>query len=479
MMSLLLFLLYLWPRASGTEHPFSIRPHPHHSRHHYSFAMVTNASTVNTATWYLVRGNIAREIPDEETLAFFKGAGDKVIELSMTNFTLAYDISTPLNSRKKFGGDPDSILAAALLKIESLEPYPPVVPWDVIYLGSYINPSVVLWNGRLLLVTGYSWEVGKRSGSRAAITETIEFLWVNYSSTYPFYSKENFLGIPSSSAVNDNQNTAVLPLVTVTSNAQNSSPPSTNSRLLGQDPRVLVVSPDSLIITYTNVHLHTVRMGIAEVKVNRDKNEAFAFHANIFGVLHPPAATNKGHVSEKNWVPFLYNYSSLFFLQSINPLHVVDTKDRRMESGEIFTTTVSLAPKIETIRWDYGAIRGGTPALLIDSVYMAFFHSSRQLDGNPMRTYWMGAYTFTPHPPFKLVGISSFPIIHKPFYDGAWDHISARRIDYCVFPMSFFIDDTDSISKNKTIVLSLGRNDREGWILRLDLNTLLNSLDPV
>ena len=77
------------------------------------------------------------------------------------------------------------------------------------------------------------------------------------------------------------------------------------------------------------------------------------------------------------------------------------------------------------------------------------------------------------HPPFRLLATSPLPIIHDFFYDGAWDPLKNRRIDFCVFPMVISMVNEDEI------MLSLGWQDFQGWIAYFNIRTMLASLDPV
>jgi hypothetical protein len=49
---------------------------------------------------------------------------------------------------------------------------------------------------------------------------------------------------------------------------------------------------------------------------------------------------------------------------------------------------------------------------------------------------------------------------------------SYKVIDFIVFPMGFFYDDT-------YLYLSYGKNDKDGWIVKFNLTGLLDSLKPV
>jgi predicted GH43/DUF377 family glycosyl hydrolase len=166
---------------------------------------------------------------------------------------------------------------------------------------------------------------------------------------------------------------------------------------------------------------------------------------------------------EKNWVPFDY-HGSLLLAYSINP-HLVFKPERGTEK----CSTISSSSCKMT--WDWGTIRGGTPALLLDNEYLAFFHSSKPLKSHEsglkeMYHYFMGAYKFKREPPFNITKISSKPIIGKGFYKGP--HLEKR----VVFPGGFVFDE-------KYFWVIYGRDDSEVWIVKLDRNRLLQSLVSV
>jgi hypothetical protein len=224
----------------------------------------------------------------------------------------------------------------------------------------------------------------------------------------------------------------------------------------------------------------------------------------------------------------------LYFVKHINPLVIItpqwDTLDHK--TNFLPMKIVSQAPKMNLNFWGYGPIRGGTQALqLQDGRYLAFFHSSCKI-GTWHTSYVMGAYTFTGKPPFRILSISALPIMSPLFYQGNWAEFKNRNIDYVVFPMSYFFEDeigsafnaashaynpatsssmyshthgggvagfghahlhkkfnvrhtndysnsngnSNSNNNNRTIVLSFGSQDRAGWMARIRLNDLLESL---
>jgi len=118
--------------------------------------------------------------------------------------------------------------------------------------------------------------------------------------------------------------------------------------------------------------------------------------------------------------------------------------------------------------WKYGELRGGTPALLLGDVYMAFFHS-RMSSGNLRQTYFMGAYTFSSAPPFQILSISSEPIIAKQFYQGKF---SSSTFDYYRLSHEFLFD-------RDRVYLYVGKQDKETWMVILNRSALIESLAPV
>jgi hypothetical protein len=121
--------------------------------------------------------------------------------------------------------------------------------------------------------------------------------------------------------------------------------------------------------------------------------------------------------------------------------------------------------------WLYGEIRGGTPAQLVGDEYLAFFHSSSHIHHAEVTTVWLGAYTFTAEPPFRITSMSRYPIASKKFSEGAR---TSSSVDISIFPMSFSFDKDAEV-----IEVSYGKNEREGWLLRLDRRELLSGMKKV
>ena len=167
-----------------------------------------------------------------------------------------------------------------------------------------------------------------------------------------------------------------------------------------------------------------------------------------------------------------YGSKQLFFVYSIVPHRIVRAVPTavysEMTAHTIFLTTL----EDEDNTWAWGEMRGGTPAIQIDEAhFLAFFHSSGHFNMQDILTYCMGAYLFESKPPFAITHVSPEPIVAKPFINESYGW-TYKSVDFVVFPMGFFFDD-------HFIYVSCGKNDREGWAIKLNKSGLLASLRPV
>lgn len=170
--------------------------------------------------------------------------------------------------------------------------------------------------------------------------------------------------------------------------------------------------------------------------------------------------------SEKNWVPFDYN-GALHLAYSIVPHKILSP----LGSSDCATVSATLPP----VKWDWGVLRGGTPALLDGEEYLAFFHSVKTMatvhsKGVNMPHYFMGAYTFSAQPPFHITRISQEPIVGRSFYKGpAYKTYRPVRV---VFPGGYVADE-------KFVWILYGRQDHEIWVVKIDKKGLLDNLVPL
>lgn len=233
-----------------------------------------------------------------------------------------------------------------------------------------------------------------------------------------------------------------------------------------QDPRLLVVH-DVLYFAYSDfwedeLTGHKKRnMFLAEIEY-----DGVRFLAKKRKVLldFEGDVTNK---FEKNWVPFDYQ-GNLLLAYSLSP-HKIFLPSCREKT----CTTVACSEGYHF--WNWGTLRGGTPALLMKEGYLAFFHSSKvlktvQSEEKSMYHYVMGAYLFESHPPFRIQKMSPKPIISKTFYNGP-THKTWKPLRV-IFPCGF-------VYNEEFIWISYGRQDHESWIVKLDRKALLDSLIPI
>lgn len=231
-----------------------------------------------------------------------------------------------------------------------------------------------------------------------------------------------------------------------------------DARLICLKDRLFMVYQDN---TEFNISKKGFRMYVAEICYN----ESTFCVKNC--ICLSPFEGESPNLREKNWVPFVHE-DQLFLAYSLNPHRIFLPK---LETGECLTAFNTFS----IIQWNWGILRGGTPGLIVDDQYLAFFHSSVNMatshsEGKNSKHYFIGAYTFANQPPFQVTQISPEPIIGQNFYQGEnykpyWKPIQAA------FPCGFIFDD-------QYIWLTYGRQDHEIWVIKLNKQGLLQSLVP-
>lgn len=166
---------------------------------------------------------------------------------------------------------------------------------------------------------------------------------------------------------------------------------------------------------------------------------------------------------QKNWVPFEWN-QNLLFGYSLAP-HEVVQNDLTDSLCKVVCETYSPVP------WDWGQMRGGTQAVMVDGEYLAFFHSSVDARSDVTNYkkyihYFMGAYTFSGRPPFELTKMTPFPIVDKGFYT------QSNYYKRVIFPGGLAV-------VGDYIYLAYGKDDCEVWIAKMRKSELLNQLKPL
>lgn len=224
-----------------------------------------------------------------------------------------------------------------------------------------------------------------------------------------------------------------------------------------EDARLLTVGND-LYLVYTD----NIRMYLALLDFNGER--FFIKHQeNLF------YAEGDTLRQEKNWVPF--DYKGRFLMAySLSPHRIIYP---RIGKGGCKTMGLS-HPQIS---WNWGELKGGTPGILIDhQYYLAIFHSTIKMttvhsNGQEILHYFMGAYTFAKKPPFAITHISPMPLVAKGFYSGKI-YTPYWRPLHVVFPCGLLDD-------GSYLWITYGRQDHEIWVAKVDKRRLLDSLVPV
>jgi len=239
---------------------------------------------------------------------------------------------------------------------------------------------------------------------------------------------------------------------------KNSKTPSQaeDARIFRYQDRIFLIYNDNVDIVYP---------GLSD---RRDIFIAELLYANDHFTLSPPLKLvyeekYNSQLWQKNWVPFEKD-GALLLSYSINPHEVLFVN---LKTGVCYPCYETSPP----IRWDFGTLRGSSPALLVDGEYLSFFHSgiitySPSSWGLDLWHYFMGAYTFSAEPPFEITGMSPVPIIGEGFYTPS---NCSKRV---IFPGGFVVADP-------FIYIAYGKDDREIWIATIDKAMLKNSMVPI
>jgi predicted GH43/DUF377 family glycosyl hydrolase len=295
------------------------------------------------------------------------------------------------------------------------------------------NPGIVRWNDKLLLCFRFI------PDAKQTFHSHIGLVWLN--DDFSIISTPEILHLQASSHVPERID----------------------------DARLIVVA-GKLYLVYSNnidekVSRGGFRMFIAELRQD--------VHGKFFAYTSERLSYFSGEsqaLREKNWVPFDCQ-GKLLLAYSITP-HLIFAP---LLDGSEACEMISLSSQ-NSNAWNWGTLRGGTPAMKIGEDYLSFFHSSVKMasvhsDAKETMHYFMGAYTFSAEPPFALKYISPEPIFGKNFYQGAkykpyWGSVNV------VFPCGFVFNDN-------YIWVTYGRQDHEVWLVKIDRKGLFASMIPI
>jgi len=177
---------------------------------------------------------------------------------------------------------------------------------------------------------------------------------------------------------------------------------------------------------------------------------------------------------EKNWVPFARienEKPEIYFEYYLNPHKIMKLPNPKENSlTHLHYSNSSVIPKIFwPIAW--GEPRGGAVTRRIGDQYLGFFHSAFE---DPHKIFWyvIGAYTFEKDPPYRITGISHYPILFDGIYDTAHLNTAETR-KRVLFPGSF----SEGIKDGKEVLyLCCGENDSGLKLITIDKQILLKNL---
>lgn len=221
-----------------------------------------------------------------------------------------------------------------------------------------------------------------------------------------------------------------------------------------EDPRILKMGEAYCLVYNDMTHLPTDWRTMQLARLNLETKTLDGIEE-----LNPKLTRH-----EKNWPPFEYE-GALHFEYTIDPHKIL----KRSEDTPLAFLPL---PSSQKLYWSsiWGTIRGGTTAQKIGNQYLGFFHSHfKDKRNKKCRWYVMGAYTFEATPPFRLTGISPYPIL----FDGLYDSPQRKQILHAIFPTGFTCENREG---RELIHVSCGENDNGIKILTLDKEALLKSL---
>lgn len=231
-----------------------------------------------------------------------------------------------------------------------------------------------------------------------------------------------------------------------------------------EDPRVILVN-DQLYLFYNTNNESTRNRSMCVAHLDKE-----SFRTSYTTVLD----VNLQWI-EKNWSPFEYtdiNQKPQFFLEyQILPRKLFELLNPC--TGEMKSFTLPQEVSYFSLLWpaEWGTIRGGTPAQKIGDEYLGFFHSS--FKDHDLTWYVMGAYTFEARPPFRITGISHYPILFRGIFQTPC--INTASLDKrVIFPSGFVLEK----QKDRELIhVACGENDSAVKIITLNKEKLLESMN--
>ncbi len=240
-----------------------------------------------------------------------------------------------------------------------------------------------------------------------------------------------------------------------------------------EDPRIHTVNGE-FYITYNDepfAHIHKKNETSNLLKRRMYVGKLNIEQASLQNIHEVPSGGIPQTPREKNWMPFEYpeKNGDLHYIYNTFPYAIIKVKNSNNQLlSSVYNTKSQLIYNI----WErhiWGSIKGGTPARLIDDVYLTFFHAWHPCPDGKNYYYVMGAYTFEAKPPFRILQVTPNPVLFKEAYS------ANHRTDnvHTVYPSGFAIEKQ---KEKTTLHISCGENDTSTRIVSIDWKTLLQDM---
>jgi hypothetical protein len=438
MLSMLLFLILLFVELTHTAFV------------HHQPTLVSRSS----GNIYLLYGwtneKLIREFPDTESvLAVQDILINKEVKIVSEEEFSGFSIGEKIQTLKMYAINPDEITRRSIQSVELVDPQ--FYRDRTVIIRGRPNLSFIRWQNETLC----AWNTNHATLGGAS------FGWLR-SNFDAIDEEKNFLGLTVGNS-KDLINRMGLSYLKYY-----------------QDLRFIQLSdPNHILVSFSVFHESSnyaqFKQGYTYASIDEATNE--------IKIEHPMLIELQGaRMHEKNYVPIAYK-NDLYFIQNIYPLNVLkvrnvsfaDNGDRTAHASPIAIPNVEYQLPWNTL---FGStLRGGTGALFLEeyNLYIAMFHTQGRINPHiaSLATYFMGAMTMCPHPPFRTYSMSSLPIArYWAEYNGAW---LSKKIDFVVFPIGIVRDPDDP----RYIWISYGSQDQNSVLARFELRQLLSSMAHV
>jgi predicted GH43/DUF377 family glycosyl hydrolase len=232
-------------------------------------------------------------------------------------------------------------------------------------------------------------------------------------------------------------------------------PELSQGNIIAEDPRLVRLDNGNLGVWYVGIH-HDTNPACSMTYAELGPDYRMVCQRRLrFEQLNPYEAFRKyltGIVQEKNWIPFRQDDRWLAVYRH-EPFTVIEKTHAGIRQVHVGNS----------VRWGYGAIRGGAPPVRMGDYWYAWFHSSRDepaADGGAaVKVYYVGCYAFDDA--FCVQAITPEPIMAGSAHAYTYPWIGCGRISAC-FPCG-------AIVRGDRFLISYGWLDSENRLAEVSV----------